>query len=167
MQRLALCVLLAVCLAGPAAAQKSFPSFAAALNQPAFSSLKTVVNTLGLTGTLSNAQLKVTVFVPNNNAFAAAQKATGMSTAQLTSLKSVMQQVVYYHIVKEVVRAPLPNKQLQTFVSGKSLQGAGNKVKDAIGQTANIIDPNVKCGAGIAHGVDKVLLFMNMPSSGR
>jgi hypothetical protein len=69
--------------------------------------------------------------------------------------------VVYYHIVREPVKAPLPNKQFQTFISDKSLTGAGNQVKGAF-SSANIVRPNIMCGQSIAHGIDNVLLFANL-----
>ncbi|KIY93873.1 beta-Ig-H3/fasciclin [Monoraphidium neglectum] len=161
MQRpLAIVCLMAVCLAGTAQAQ-SYPSFVAALNQPTFSRLNAVVSTLGLTQTFSNPALKVTVFVPTNTGFSAAEKATGISFATLQSQKSLLQQIVYYHIVKQVVKAPLPAGPLPTFVTGKDLKGAGNKVI-GIGSSANIVQPNVPCGQGIAHAIDNVLLFLSL-----
>lgn len=154
-----LACLLAVCF-GTAQAQGSYPNFVAALSQPNFSSLKQVVTSLNLASTFANPALKVTVFVPTNAAFTAAQKATGITAAQLAGLKSVAQQVVYYHIVKEVVSAPLPNKALPTFVAGKTLQGQGMSVKDTVGGVAKIVAPNTKCGQGLAHGIDRVLTFI-------
>jgi uncharacterized surface protein with fasciclin (FAS1) repeats len=78
-----------------------------------------------------------------------------------------MQQLVYYHIVKEVVRAPLPaGKQLPTFVANRDLTGDGMVVKGA-GSSAKIVTPNIQCGAGVAHIIDNVLLFLNVASLGR
>lgn len=59
--------------------------------------------------------------------------------------------------MKEVVKAPLPKKSFTTFVTGKTLTGDGMMVK-GVGSSAKIVDPNVVCGAGIAHGIDNVLL---------
>lgn len=61
---------------------------------------------------------------------------------------------------QQVVSAPLPNKQLPTFVAGKFLTGAGMAVKDATGATAKIVTANTKCGAGLAQAIDKVLTFI-------
>ncbi|KAI8474415.1 MAG: FAS1 domain-containing protein [Monoraphidium minutum] len=158
--------LLAFCLFGAASAQ-SFPSFTAAMKQGQYSRLSTVVDTLGLAKTFSNPQLKLTVFVPTNEAFSNAEKRTGISIATLSAQKSLMQQVVYYHIVKEVVRAPLPARQLPTFVSGKFLTGAGMTVKGVGSNEAKIVQANIKCGAGMAHGISNVLTFLNIGALGR
>lgn len=161
----AIVCLLAVCLLGAAEA-KSFPNFVAALGQPNFSRIKGVVNMLGLTGTFSNPALKLTVFTPTNNAFASAEAKTGISFNVLAQQKSLMQQVVYYHIAKEVVRAPLPKRAITTFVAGKTLTGDGMIVRGIGANSAKIIEPNVQCGAGLAHGIDGVLTFLNIGALG-
>ena len=38
-------------------------------------------------------------------------------------------------------------------------------VPQGVSSSAKIVDPNVKCGAGIAHGIDNVLLFTQLPAS--
>lgn len=155
--------LLAACMFGAANAQAKFPNFVAALNQPSYSRLNQVVDGLGLKQTFTNPALKVTVFVPNDAAFAAVERRTGISIGLLMRQRSLMQQVVYYHIVKEVVKAPIPQgKVMPTFVSGRSLTGAGMSVKGAGSSIAKIVQPNIQCGAGIAHGVDSVILFLNI-----
>jgi hypothetical protein len=66
------------------------------MGQGDFSRIKQVVDMLGLTNTFSNPNLKVTVFVPNNGAFSAAEKkfGGGGNTMQLLQQnKGIMQQV--------------------------------------------------------------------------
>lgn len=130
---------------------------------PGYTKIKQAVDFLGLAGTFGNPQLKVTVFVPNDNAFAAAQKRNPAINEQvIMANKGILQQVVYYHIAKDVVTAPLPSKTFDTFLTGKTVKGNGNKVDGAY-SSANIVQPNVKCGAGYAHGIDSVLMFAQLP----
>ena len=150
---------------GTASAQ-SCSNLADALNQGDYSRIKEVVSMLGLTKTFSNPDLAVTVFVPNNGAFSAAEKqfagASGGNTmALLQQNKGIMQQIVYYHIVRKVVKAPLPKETFQTFIQDKTLKGDGMKVIGA-GSSANIIRPNIACGKSMAHGISNVLMFANL-----
>ena len=70
------------------------------------------------------------------------------------------QAVLLLRTIAQVVRAPLPNKALPTFLAGKTLQGQGMNVKDTVGGVAKIVAPNTKCGQGLAHGIDRVLSFL-------
>ncbi len=60
-----------------------------------------------------------------------------------------------------MIKAPLPNKSWDTFISGKQVTGAGNVIKGLYSQ-ANIVKPNMQCGAGFAHGIDNVLMFTDV-----
>lgn len=166
MQRLSIVAcLLAVCLVGSAQAQ-SFPNFVAALNQKQFSRLNQIVTTLGLTKTFSNPELKITVFVPTDDAFNKAAAASPVPIDSLLQNRAIVQQVVYYHIVKEVVSAPLPKREFQTFVTGRTLTGDGMTIK-GVGSSAQITQSNIKCGSGLAQVINSVLLFVNVASLGR
>lgn len=147
--------------AGTASAQ-SFPTFAQALNQPQLSKLKGIVDTLSLQSTFSNPQLKVTAFVPTDTAFNAALAKYPVASSFLSN-RSIVQQVLYFHLLKEVVKAPLPSKTYNTFLSGRTLQTNGMQVT-AAGSSAKITKPNVACGAGLAHEIDNVLLFIDVTS---
>lgn len=63
----------------------------------------------------------------------------------------------------QVVAAPLPKRQLTTFVANRFLNGDGMTV-NAVGNSAKIVQANIKCGQGLAHVVDHVLLFVNVGS---
>ncbi|GBF89548.1 hypothetical protein Rsub_02266 [Raphidocelis subcapitata] len=160
MARAAALVLLFLCLFGAASAE-SYATFADALNQDRFSQLKAVINNIGIMSTFQNPQLAVTVFAPDNNAFAKAAASSPVSIDQLMGSKGLLQQIVYYGIVQGAVSAPLPAQQFDTLLSGKQLTGAGMQVQ-GIGSSATITEPNVKCGAGLAHIVDNVLLFVDL-----
>lgn len=157
--------LMALAFVASAQAQ-SYPNFVAALAaNPEFSSIKEAADILGMTNTFANPQLKVTVFVPTNTAYNNALKSIpGISADTLKANKGLLQSIVYYHIVREVVKAPLPARSFETYVAGKQLTGAGNVIKGAA-SSANIVKPNVACGAGMAHGIDNVLMLVNL--SGR
>lgn len=162
---IALCL---VALAFAATAQADYANFVDAMNSESdFSRIKQAADLLGLSTTFKNPQLKVTIFVPNNGAFDAAQKAfPGVTMDVLQRNKALLQQMVYYHIAREVVRAPLPKRSFDTYISGKQLTGDGNTIK-GIASSAQIVKPNVVCGQGVAHGINNVLLFINLGSVGR
>lgn len=63
----------------------------------------------------------------------------------------------------QVVSAPLPKRQLPTFVANRALTGDGMTVK-AVGNSAQIVQGNIKCGQGLAHVINQVLLFVNVGS---
>lgn len=227
----------------PGTHAQSYKSLADALNQSQFSRLKGIVDTLGLTKTFSNPDLKLTVFVPTdavscqyrctayialgyslqhcgiawimpqppslcrpaahtactaptraprrqsarpptpsrrrpltppaslppppptpqafNSAIARYANNPLVSLDSLLQQRSLVQQVVYYHIAKEVVRAPLPKKTFNTMVTGRTLEGDGMTVK-GVGSSAKITKANVAAGQSLAHEIDNVLLFVNV-----
>lgn len=100
--------------------------------------------------------------MPTDKAFNDALAKYPVASSFLSN-KSVVQQVLYYHLVKEVVKAPLPNKTFNTFLSGRTVATNGMTVTSP-GSTAKIIKPNVPCGAGLAHEIDNVLLFIDVSS---
>jgi hypothetical protein len=64
------------------------------------------------------------------------------------------------------VRAPLPKRAIPTFVAGRSLTGDGMVVRGVGSNSAKIVEANVQCGAGLAHGIDGVLTFLNIGGLG-
>lgn len=97
----------------------------------------------------------------HSQAFAKAESSSPVSLDSLMGSKGLLQQIVYYGMVQGVVNAPLPAQQFDTLLSGKSLTGAGMQV-NGIGSSATITEANINCGAGVAHVIDNVLLFVNL-----
>lgn len=94
---------------------------------------------------------------------------------------AIMKQVLYYHFVtgpsgvKAVMHtskmvpgmkldtmylSPLSRKPFQLTVTLAANTTAPNPVVQvkSIGTTANVFRPNIRCGAGVAHGIDNVLV---------
>jgi len=104
--------------------------------------------------------------LPIPQAFNKAAAASPVPIDSLLQNRAIVQQVVYYHIVKEVVSAPLPKREFQTFVTGRTLTGDGMTIK-GVGSSAQITQSNIKCGSGLAQVINSVLLFVNVASLGR
>lgn len=162
-----------------AAAQQQYPNFYAGLAATRDAQhTKRIVDALGLQKTFANPQLKLTVFVPRDAAIDAVARRLRTTPAALTGNRGLMQQVLYYHIVTGAAggpKAPLPASKLAAgaklntmlsspagpytlaVVAPRAGSGAKAAVK-AIGSTANVVRPDMRCGAGIAHGIDGLLL---------
>jgi uncharacterized surface protein with fasciclin (FAS1) repeats len=137
--------------ARPAAA-KNIVALAASDSQ--LSTLVSLVKKAGLVGALSGST-KLTVFAPDNAAFAAVPKAT---LTKLGSDKALLKKVLEYHVVAGV----LPASKVEALSSAKTLEGQTVKFKVAGGHAyvngAEIIKVNLQASNGIVHIINKVLI---------
>ena len=147
---------------------------------------------LGLSSTLSNPALALTVFVPSDAAFRAmaARLKVPLAAASAAGLqlsaaqKGVMRSVMYYHMVSgsgaakatyhtsqlkagmaldSLYLSPLTKQSYQLSIASVTGGPAAPQIQiKSIGTSAYIYKPNIKCGAGVAHGIDNVLVPMNM-----
>ena len=153
--------------------------------------LHTCAGALGLSPTLSNPALALTIFVPSDAAFQSlaaklglpftdASAAASLSGAQ----KALMKNVIYYHMVSgsgaakatyhtsqlkagmaldSLYLSPLTKQSYQLSIASVTGGPAAPQIQiKSIGTSAYIYKPNIKCGAGVAHGIDNVLVPMNM-----
>jgi uncharacterized surface protein with fasciclin (FAS1) repeats len=113
-----------------------------------------LVKKAGLVGALSGST-KLTVFAPDNAAFAAVPKAT---LTKLGSDKALLKKVLEYHVVAGV----LPASKVEALTSAKTLEGQSVKFKVTGGHAyvngAEIIKVNLHASNGIVHIINKVLI---------
>jgi uncharacterized surface protein with fasciclin (FAS1) repeats len=130
------------CSSVPASGPGSFSGMAqapvatAASNNPALSTLVAAVKAAGLVDTLNNAK-GVTVFAPDNDAFAKIPAATLKS---VLANKAELTKILTYHVIpKTVTPADLASGNFT------SLEGAAVKTTGS-GQDFKVNDANVVCG---------------------
>jgi uncharacterized surface protein with fasciclin (FAS1) repeats len=105
-----------------------------------------------------------TVFVPTDAAFQ--DLYTAYNVADITGLPaSLVHDVLLYHIVNgrratNSVVPPVKPKKIPTLL-GVSFFVDKNSVITAVGNTANIITPDITASNGIIHIIDEVLLPVN------
>lgn len=140
--------------ASPANAAKAKNIVALAASDKQLSTLVSLVKKAGLVKALSGTT-KLTVFAPDNAAFAAVPKAT---LDKLAHDKSLLVKVLEYHVVPGVLTA----SQVEKRHSATTLEGAKVKfnVRDghAYVNDAEIIKVNIRASNGIVHVINKVLL---------
>jgi uncharacterized surface protein with fasciclin (FAS1) repeats len=132
----------AACSAVPSSGKGSFsgmsadPVATAASNNPVLSTLVTAVKKAGLVDTLNSAQ-NITVFAPDNDAFAKIPKKT---LNKVLADKKTLSSILTYHVVGQSV-AP------DALGSGsfKTLQG-GMVTTSGSGESYKVNDSNVVCG---------------------
>ncbi|WP_436516929.1 fasciclin domain-containing protein [Ekhidna sp. To15] len=121
----------------------------------------------GLSGSLT-AATEITVFAPNNAAFAAALNAYGVTTldqlvAELGGADN-LESVLGFHVVGATAFAAdlAEGDQPLTTLSGQSIlvnkTGSDVTVTDALGNTRNVVAADVAIENGVVHVIDGVLL---------
>ncbi|KAG2488319.1 hypothetical protein HYH03_013169 [Edaphochlamys debaryana] len=146
-----------------------FTSVAAAASRtPALSTLLAAVEAAGLTATLSNPDLAVTVFAPTNDGFNATLTSLGISASALLANPTVLGEILRYHVVPRVVPSSAITTTIgaPTLLDGKSLTvapggGGGVKVSSVGGIDAKVVIPDVPIGPGprsVVHVIDAVLI---------
>jgi uncharacterized surface protein with fasciclin (FAS1) repeats len=154
-------------------------SFAECLNaMPNYSIMKKFGDRLGLTKQYQDPNLAWTIFAPTDAAFRKALEKVGLKVealdrVPLAMLKNMITPFINYHIVPQAV----PTKMM---FAGEALETKDNKgdakplevaklasgtvvVTPGFGPSAKIVRPNVRCGAGWAHGIDGLLMPKELP----
>lgn len=124
-----------------------------------FSTLVEAVVAADLGGALS-APGPLTVFAPTNDAFAALLAELGVSKEALLADKSLLTQVLTYHVVPgQVLRADVPVGVPITTLQGGQFTVDGNLViTDARGRTARFVQTDIRATNGVIHAIDRVIL---------
>jgi uncharacterized surface protein with fasciclin (FAS1) repeats len=134
---------------------------------------------LGLKATMSNTKLALTVFVPSNTAFTNLANKLKVSTTSMSKNTGLMKQVMYYHFVtgSNGVKQTFHTSELKVgtkldtmYISTVTrrpyqLSVAATSPKiviKSVGTSAYIYQPNMQCGAGVAHGIDNLLVPMSL-----
>lgn len=138
-------------------ADKDIVATASAL--PDFSILVEAVAAAGLVGTLQAAGA-FTVFAPTNAAFASLLTELGVSKADLLANKTLLTQVLTYHVVPaRVLKAEVPFNTAITTVQGQTFTiNSSLVITDQNMRTSRIVAADVFTSNGVIHAVDKVIL---------
>ncbi len=124
-----------------------------AQSSPQLSTLVTLVKKAGLVKALSGST-KLTVFAPDNAAFAALPKAT---VAKLEANPKELAKLLEYHVLPGVV----PAAKVEKLKSAKTLEGAkvtfSVRGGHAYVNRSEIIKTNLDASNGVVHVINKVL----------
>jgi uncharacterized surface protein with fasciclin (FAS1) repeats len=147
---------------------------------PNYSIMKQFGDRLGLTKQYEDPTLTWTIFAPTDVAFTAALAKIGIKVEALQKVpvsvvKNLLTPFINYHIVPQLAStaAMYNGEELATNNEGAPAllvskvlaqsPGGGISIKPAVGEAAKIVRPNVRCGAGWAHGIDGLLMPKEMP----
>jgi uncharacterized surface protein with fasciclin (FAS1) repeats len=152
------------CRAAGAAAEKACdPSLdtigTLAANTPELSTLAAAVAAANLTDFLSTPG-PIDVLAPTNDAFEELLKTIGASVEDLLAETSLLTRVLQYHVLVDEDGAVCNGTLVGpygTALPGEMFIVLGSTVKDASGNTANIVS-TVPAGNGVVYVVDRVLL---------
>jgi uncharacterized surface protein with fasciclin (FAS1) repeats len=134
-----------------------------AVATPSLSTLVTAVTTADLATALSDPNATLTVFAPDNDAFAAL--APGLLTNLLTpGFQMHLKDILFYHVFSDaaILSTALATTQNITMMNGEILTvtkaNTTVTVTTTDGQMANIIMADVEGSNGVVHIIDDVLL---------
>ena len=132
---------------------------------PNFSTLLAAVEAAGLTEALADPAASLTVFAPDNDAFAAALEALGISAEELLADTETLTGILTYHVLGEVVTSgdiaaagteEIPVETLSGAELVVVVGDAGNvSFKD---QSATVTQADIEASNGVIHVIDGVLL---------
>ena len=130
-----------------------------AVNSKDHTTLVAAVKAAGLVETLEG-KGPFTVFAPTNAAFSAALTELGVSKADLLANKTLLTQVLTYHVVPGLVlKADVPLNTPITTLQGDSFSiNASLAITDQRARRANITTTDVLTSNGVIHVIDKVIL---------
>lgn len=140
----------------PAAANMSIADIAASGED--FETLTAAIEAAGLTETLSNDDLSITVFAPTDDAFAALPEGT-VEALLLPENRDQLTQLLTYHVVDGEVRSA-------DLVSGEVATVEGEPITVVVGDKtitinqANVVGADIEASNGVIHVIDAVLLPM-------
>jgi len=147
---------------------------------PNYSIMRNFGDRLGLTKQYEDPTLTWTIFAPTDVAFTAALGKMGIKVEALNKVpssvvKNLLTPFINYHIVPQLAStAALYNGEelktnnaaapaLRVSKVASATPGGGITVQPAVGEAARIVRPNVRCGAGWAHGINGLLMPKAMP----
>ena len=165
MKRIVLTLAAAALAVAPATAfsqgspAKSENIVAVAAGNPQFTTLVSLVKKAGLVGALSG-KGKLTVFAPNNAAFAKVPKAT---LDALAKDKALLRAVLTYHVVKGAVPASkvvtLDGKSVKTLNGASvNVRITGKSKKSVYVNNSKVVKTDIAASNGVVHVINRVLL---------
>ncbi|MFD7541711.1 fasciclin domain-containing protein [Streptomyces sp. NPDC059819] len=147
--------------AGSLAGMAKDPVATAASHNPALSTLVTAVKKAGLVDTLNNAK-NITVFAPDNAAFAKVPKAT---LDKVLANKAELTKILTYHVVGEKLAPSQLNKGSFTTLETGKLTTSGSGTSFKVNKTANVVCGNVSTANATVYIIDSLLMPPGMMTS--
>lgn len=122
--------------------------------------LKEAVVAAGLADALADEDADLTVFAPNNAAFAKLLAELNISKEQLLQDKPLLTKVLTYHVIEDDrVFASEIMAGSQEMLEGSSITfDAKKQITDGRDRTSNIVTANIQANNGVVHVIDTVLL---------
>ena len=122
--------------------------------------LKEAVVASGLADALADEDADLTVFAPNNAAFAKLLAELDISKEQLLQDKPLLTKVLTYHVIEDDrVFASEIMAGSQEMLEGSSITfDAKKQITDGRNRTSNIVTANIQANNGVVHVIDTVLL---------
>lgn len=149
---------------GSLQAVQSQPVLAGAEDDPMLTTLATSANAAGLTQTLNYTEQAITVFAPDNAAFADLQKSLGAQRFNaLLADKNALGNILKYHVLAaRNSRQTLVSAGAVPTLAGGTLQirnaGPTISVTDGSGATATVLCGNIPTANAVVYVIDKVLM---------
>lgn len=135
--------------------------YAIASSLPAYSSLVAAVDKAGLAAALSDAGAELTVFAPDNDAFAALLASVGAASLDDVTADQ-LRPILRYHVLGEAIDGAAATSAAR---SGAEVIGLGGSIELGLqGESlrldgrATVVVADVAASNGIIHGIDAVLL---------
>lgn len=123
-----------------------------------FSILTAAIEAAGLTETLSNEDLSVTVFAPTDEAFAALPEGA-LDDLLLPENRDQLAQILTYHVVDgKVMSTDLASGEVETLTGAPIMIVVGDGMVTV--NEANVIAADIEASNGVIHVIDAVLLPM-------
>lgn len=142
-----------------------------AVADPQLSTLVTLVKKAGLVVALSRPGAHLTVFAPDNAAFAALKKADPMTFNAVATTPSLLKKVLTYHVLPTEVEAAAAIAAADKHGSVKTLEGEmiALSVKGGglyLNGSAEVIKADVPASNGVIHVINAVLVPPSVKVSG-
>lgn len=120
-----------------------------------FSTLVTALEAAGLGDTLADSNSSYTVFAPTNEAFSQLPEGALEYLLQPEN-KEVLQQVLSYHVVPEVVASSdISGGEIESLDGGLVTEVSDEGVTI---NNASVTTPDIQASNGVIHGINRVLL---------
>lgn len=127
-----------------------------------FSTLVAAIEAAGLGDTLADSSSSYTVFAPTDEAFSQLPEGTLDYLLQPEN-KEVLQQVLSYHVLPEVVTSSdITGGEIESLDGGLVTEVTNEGV---IVNNASVTNPDIQASNGVIHGINRVLLPGDLQST--
>jgi uncharacterized surface protein with fasciclin (FAS1) repeats len=161
-------------VADPFQSYTQYATFAECFKQAGLTNTSAMIKAAGSDRTLSNPNITFTILAPTDAAWAELAAASRTTVSAMTRNPFLARNLVFYHMVPGAYLATIlkNNDKVKTLLpafglnSYRDLTVLRDTTKNELGfkgmgSTALVLRPNMICGKGVAHSINRVLLPMN------